>query len=72
MQMENGRSGCINRDNNAVNNMIKITRAFLSGQPRPERYRRGIRLPEDDANLDNLQLIAELPNIHQPAPMGSI
>jgi hypothetical protein len=51
-KMENGRLGCINRDNNAVHNMIKITRAFLSGQPRPLRYQRGIRLPEDDATLD--------------------
>jgi hypothetical protein len=64
-KMENGRLGCINRDNNAVNNMIKITRAFLSGQPRPERYQRGIRLPEDDTTLDNPQLAtAAVPNIH--------
>jgi hypothetical protein len=67
-QMENGRFGYINRDNNASNNMIKLTRAFLSGQPRPERYCRGIRLPEDDLQtMDNL-----LPNIQLPALEGSI
>jgi hypothetical protein len=63
--MKNGRLGCINRDNNAVNNMIKIVRAFLSGHPRPEHYQRGIRLPEDVATLDNPQLATiDVPNIH--------
>lgn len=28
-QMENKRKGCINRDNNATNNMIKIVKSYL-------------------------------------------
>ena len=39
-QMENNRKGCINRDKNAVNNMITIVRSFLKDRSRPEVFRR--------------------------------
>ena len=39
-QMENKRRGCINRDKNAVLNMVKIVKSFIETKTRPERYRR--------------------------------
>ena len=41
-QMENKRIGCINRDENSVENMAKITNYFLKYNERPQNYRRGI------------------------------
>lgn len=45
-QMENKRMGCINRDENAVNNMVKIVKQFLKDKTRPEKYRRDYKFPE--------------------------
>jgi hypothetical protein len=45
-QTENNRMGCINRDKNAVNNMIKIVKSFLINKTRPEKYRRDYKFPE--------------------------
>jgi hypothetical protein len=50
-QTEKNRSGCINRDVNAVNNMIKLVNHYLqnTGSPennRPERFRRSFKLEE--------------------------
>ena len=39
-QMENNRKGCINRDRNAVDNMITIVESFLRDRSRPEIFRR--------------------------------
>lgn len=39
-QMENKRIGCINRDNNAVNNMVKLVKYFLETKGRLLRFRR--------------------------------
>ena len=39
-QMENNRIGCINRDRNAVLNMVKIVKSFIDTKTRPERYKR--------------------------------
>ena len=36
--MENKRKGCINRDKNAVNNMIKIVKYYLENKKRPTKY----------------------------------
>ena len=36
----NGRKGCINRDNNATYNMIKIVESFFRDGSRPENFRR--------------------------------
>jgi hypothetical protein len=47
----------IRRNDQNVSTVIKIVRAFLSSQLHPTRYQRSIRLPEDDATLDNFQLI---------------
>ena len=38
--------GCINRDENAVNNMIKIIKSYLIDKIRPEKYRRSYKFPE--------------------------
>ena len=38
--MENGQMGCINRDENAVNNMIKIVNHYLNKKERLLKYRR--------------------------------
>lgn len=40
---ENGRSGCINRDVNAVNNMVKIVNYFIKHRDRPEKYKRSYK-----------------------------
>jgi hypothetical protein len=37
-KMENNQSGCINRDKNAVNNMLKIVNYYLENKKRPENY----------------------------------
>ena len=45
-QIESNRMGCINRDENAVNNMIKIIKLYLIDKTRPEKYRRCYKFPE--------------------------
>lgn len=45
-QMENRRKGCINRDNNSVNNMISILKQYLKDRSRPVHFRRGVDLEE--------------------------
>jgi hypothetical protein len=39
-KMEKKQSGCINRDENAVNNMIKIVNHQIKYKERPLKYRR--------------------------------
>ena len=51
-QMENNRIGCINRDNNAVNNMVKIVKYFLETGKRLLRFRR-------DYDLETQQIIKD-------------
>jgi hypothetical protein len=51
-QMENKRIGCINRDNNAVNNMVKIVKYFLETGKRILRFRR-------DYDLETKQIIKD-------------
>ncbi len=46
-KMENKQSGCINRDENAVNNMIKIVNHHIKHKERPLRYRRSFDLTKD-------------------------
>ena len=38
--------GCINRDENAVNNMIKIVNTYLLNKTRPEKFRRNYKFSE--------------------------
>jgi hypothetical protein len=47
-QMENKRTGCINRDKNSVNNMAKIINHFLEHKETPERYKRGFDLDKKE------------------------
>ena len=50
--MENNRMGCIYRDNNAVNNMVKIVKYFLETGKRLLRFRR-------DYDLETKQIIKD-------------
>ncbi len=48
--------GCINRDKNAVNNMLKIVNTYLLNKTRPEKFRRDYKFPEkirDDNPINN-------------------
>jgi hypothetical protein len=38
-QTESNQIGCINYDENAVNNMIKIIKSYLIDKTRPKKYR---------------------------------
>lgn len=51
-KMENKQSGCINRDENAVNNMIKIINHHIKFKERPLRYRRSFKLIKDNNPLE--------------------
>jgi hypothetical protein len=52
-QMENNRMGCINRDNNAVNNMVYLVQYFLLYKDRPKKFKRSYKFP--DKNIKSLQ-----------------
>ena len=52
-QTENNRSGCINRDENSVNNMIMLTNHYLQHKERPEKFKRGYKLVDDKTKGDN-------------------
>jgi hypothetical protein len=57
-QTESNRMGCINRDKNAVNNMIKITNSYLLNKTRPEKFKRSFKFPEEiKDNNQNLKSI---------------
>ena len=45
-QTESKRMGCINRDETAVNNMIKIVNTYLLNKTRPEKFRRDYKFPD--------------------------
>lgn len=52
---ENNRSECINRDVNAVNNMLKLVTYYLENNEdennsRPEKFRRNFKLEDDSIN----------------------
>jgi len=54
--MENKRKGCINRDMNAVNNMIKLVKYFLVNKDRPEKYKRSYKFETiNQTKFDNTQ-----------------
>jgi hypothetical protein len=57
-KMENGQMGCINRDENAVNNMIKIVNHYLVKKERLLKYRR-------DYDLEKGLLIKDKPESKQ-------
>jgi hypothetical protein len=54
-QTESKRMGCINRDENAVNNMVKIVKSYIDKKERPEKFRREYKFSEKtkDDNLSN-------------------
>ena len=53
-QTESKRMGCINRDENAVNNMIKIVNTYLLNKTRPEKFRRDYKCQSriEDSRLE--------------------
>ena len=51
-KMENKQSGCINRDENAVNNMIKIVNHHIKFKQIPLRYIRSFDLTKDNNPLE--------------------
>ena len=58
-KMENNQIGCINRDENAVNNMIKIVEYFLKTNKRPEKYCRTTK----GSNPPSGQVLSCLPKV---------
>ena len=52
-QMENKRMGCINRDSNAVNNMVKLVKYFLETGKRILRFRRDYDLETTQIRKDD-------------------
>ena len=57
-QTESNRMGCINRDENAVNNMIKIVNQYLQNKDRPEKFKRSYKFPDEikDDNPNNVSV----------------
>ena len=51
--MSNKRKGCINRDNNAVNNMISITLQHLKDRTRPEHFKRDVKIEDIKSKSDS-------------------
>ena len=51
-QTESKRTGCINRDINAVNNMIKLVEYYLQHKDRPEKFKRNYKFPEEIKNTN--------------------
>ena len=64
-QMENKRMGCINRDMNAVNNMVKIAKTYLTDKTRPEKFRRDYKFSEE-IKVPLLLVIIIVSNIIMP------
>ena len=67
-QTENNRMGCINRDENATNNMIKLVHYFIENKDRPEKFRRDFKfeteIKDDNPSLCKNKLAS---NIIKPA-----
>jgi hypothetical protein len=57
-QTENNRSECINRDENSVNNMIKLVNHYLQYKSRPEKFRRDYKFSEQEIKDTNPKSLA--------------
>ena len=55
--VENGQIGCINRDENAVNNMIKIVNHYLNKKERLLKYRRDYDLEKGELKAEPKQKV---------------
>ena len=53
-QTESKRMGCINRDKNAVNNMVKIVKEYIEKKERPLKFRRDYKCQSriEDSRLE--------------------
>lgn len=56
-KMENRQIGCINRDENAVNNMIKIVNHYLDKKERLLKYRRDYDLEKGELKAETKQKV---------------
>jgi hypothetical protein len=56
-KMENRQIGCINRDENAVNNMIKIVNHYLNKKERLLKYRRDYDLEKGELKAEPKQKV---------------
>jgi hypothetical protein len=56
-KMENEQIGCINRDENAVNNMIKIVNHYLNKKERLLKYRRDYDLEKGELKAETKQKV---------------
>ena len=56
-KMENKQIGCINRDENAVNNMIKIVNHYLNKKERLLKYRRDYDLEKGELKAETKQKV---------------
>jgi len=54
-QTENNRMGCINRDENATNNMIKLVNYYLKNKDRPQKFKISFKF-EGEIKDDNPSL----------------
>jgi len=52
-QTENNRSGCINRDENSVNNMIMLVNYYLQHKDRPDKFKRSYKFSDDNPIKDD-------------------
>lgn len=67
---EQGSSGCINRDENSVNNMIEIVNHYIKNKERPLKFRRDYDLETNQLKKpksDNSRKTPDEPNITKPA-----
>jgi hypothetical protein len=53
-KMENKRIGCINRDLNAVNNMVLLVKQFLIDKTRPKKFNRTFKLKPKNNDNQNI------------------
>jgi hypothetical protein len=67
---ENGRQGCINRDENAVNNMIKIVESYLKDKKRPEKYTRSYKFPDPKKNTEKELQETSNPSVKESKAAG--
>ena len=68
--MENKQIGCINRDENAVNNMIKIVNYYLDKKERPLKYKRNYDLEKGEIIKEIKQKVIT-PNKNDTTTRGS-
>lgn len=72
-QMENNRLGCINRDSNAVNNMIEIVKHLIHNKYEPQENKRPyeFKYQKEELKTEHL-IIKKINNKKQATPRSSV